>query len=416
MKALAATLFATALGLALTSCGADDPVAPAARTSALPALGDVERGRDLARIYECSRCHEGGGLTLPTEDKQCFGCHQRILDGNFGSIFEAAMWRPRVAPLHITPSLDNAKTRLERGWIYGYLVRPHVVRPGLAAQMPRLDLSAADANDIATFLTREQRPAPDVDLASANLAHGREVMEAKGCGTCHAFTGVSALPGQGDKNAADLPTKMLAPDLRYARDRMTPGRILAWLRSPTSVDPNAKMPLVPLSFEEERDVTAYLVSAKLGPVPKRAMPERLPLLKREVGWDEVAEKVFRRTCWHCHAEADYAIGDGGPGNTGGFGFKPRGLDLAEIGGIHAGVIDDSGERRSVFAPIAHKGESIPRDPTSLLVRAMLARQREEAGEIDPDVRGMPLGFPALAPEDVQLVETWIAQGHRRVVP
>jgi hypothetical protein len=29
------------------------------------------------------------------------------------------------------------------------------------------------------------------------------------------------------------------------------------------------------------------------------------------------------------------------------------------------------------------------------------------------VRGMPLGLPPLSSEDIQLVETWIAQGHPR---
>ncbi len=30
---------------------------------------------------------------------------------------------------------------------------------------------------------------------------------------------------------------------------------------------------------------------------------------------------------------------------------------------------------------------------------------------NPAVRGMPLGLPSLSPEDLQLVESWIAQGH-----
>lgn len=49
---------------------------------------------------------------------------------------------------------------------------------------------------------------------------------------------------------------------------------------------------------------------------------------------------------------------------------------------------------------------------ALLVRALLARQDEEAGQPVLDVRGMPLGLPALDPEDIRLVETWVAQGAR----
>jgi hypothetical protein len=54
----------------------------------------------------------------------------------------------------------------------------------------------------------------------------------------------------------------------------------------------------------------------------------------------------------------------------------------------------------------------PKDATSYLVASLVARQREEAGEL-PALRGMPLGMPALTPEELQLVETWIAQGRKR---
>ena len=66
-------------------------------------------------------------------------------------------------------------------------------------------------------------------------------------------------------------------------------------------------------------------------------------------------------------------------------------------------LDDTGERRSIFEPMA--------DGTTRLVAALVARWAEEAGKEDPAIRGMPLGMPSLSPEDVQLVETWIAQGH-----
>ena len=51
-----------------------------------------------------------------------------------------------------------------------------------------------------------------------------------------------------------------------------------------------------------------------------------------------------------------------------------------------------------------------KDGTPLLVAAVLARQKEEAGEIDPEARGMPLGLPALTAEQVQIIESWVAQG------
>jgi hypothetical protein len=129
------------------------------------------------------------------------------------------------------------------------------------------------------------------------------------------------------------------------------------------------------------------------------------VLERRVSYEEVDEKVFHITCRHCHSDPDAAMGDGGPGNTGGFGFAPKKLDLATYKGVAAGYIDAKGERQSVFAPMA---DGVPR-----LVAALLARQREEAGTHSDEIRGMPLGLPALTPEQIQLVESWVAQGRPR---
>jgi hypothetical protein len=53
-------------------------------------------------------------------------------------------------------------------------------------------------------------------------------------------------------------------------------------------------------------------------------------------------------------------------------------------------------------------EGVPR-----LVKALLARYDEESGSATGEVRGMPLGYEPIAMEDIQLVETWIAQGRPR---
>src|SRR5439155_14245385 len=130
---------------------------------------------------------------------------------------------------------------------------------------------------------------------------------------------------------------------------------------------------LPLSKEEIRDVVAYLYLAQIEPIARKPPPDRLPVLTRKVTFDEVDAKVFHRTCWHCHSEPDYAIGDGGPGNSGGFGFKPRGLNLSDYASVAAGLVDDKGARVSVFQPVA--GGGAPR-----LVQALLARHAEERGE------------------------------------
>jgi hypothetical protein len=168
------------------------------------------------------------------------------------------------------------------------------------------------------------------------------------------------------------------------------------------------MPKIALTDEEITNVVGYIVSVELSDLPPPKKAERLPVLERKVTFKEVDEKVFHRTCWHCHSEPDYAIGDGGPGNSGGLGFKPRGLNLSDYNGIAAGYLDDKGERSSVFAK--------DKDGTPRLVRAMMARHEEvnaPNGNGYGEVRGMPLGYDPLPLEEIQLVETWIAQGRPR---
>jgi len=200
--------------------------------------------------------------------------------------------------------------------------------------------------------------------------------------------------------------RRLAPDLRFARERVTDAKLSAWLRNPKGIKADTPMPKVALSATEVRDLAGYIMSAELSEPPPKPKFTRLPVLTRKVTFKEVDEKVFHRTCWHCHSEPDYAIGDGGPGNSGGFGFKPRGLNLSDYNGIAAGYVDAQGERASIFVKDA---ENVPR-----IVRALIARHEEEenVAETGP-VRGMPLGYNALSAEEIQLVESWAMQGRPR---
>src|SRR5262249_30044484 len=157
-------------------------------------------------------------------------------------------------------------------------------------------------------------------------AHGRKLMEQNGCPSCHMFTGVPPLEGATPTKMEDkaLSSAMqLAPDLRFARSRLRPEALIAWVTNPKAVKPDTPMPEYVLKPDDARDIAAYVLTPPLADPPPRAPVPRLPLLERKVTYDEVSTKVFRRTCWHCHGEPDYAAGDGGPGNTGGFGFKAR---------------------------------------------------------------------------------------------
>ena len=373
---------------------------------------DAAHGKELVATYQCNRCHDGTGHAAAPQNKHCVHCHKDIMEDRFtASAASMARWKPRVKELADAPSLEGSGKRFSRRWIEDYLLQPSDLRPHLKQYMPRLAITPADARDIAAYLVPEDAPAATSrkvaapEIANADLGNGRKLLDTKGCGGCHVMTGVvpitnSAPPAMDGKDFER--SRKLAPDLRVTRDRTDGARLVAWLKDPKAVKPDSAMPKIDLTDTEIRDLAGYILASPLTDAPAKARAERLPVLTRKVTYKEVDEKVFHRTCWHCHSEPDYAIGDGGPGNSGGFGFKPRGLNLSGYEGIAAGFVDDKNERQSVFAK--------EKDGTPRLVKALLARYDEEAGASTGVVRGMPLGYDPVSLEDIQLVDTWIAQG------
>ena len=374
--------------------------------------GDRERGVALVAKFECNRCHVTLGMTSPPAEKDCSGCHRAIRQGNFDAFIRPAKipaeiddWQQHIQHLLDVPSLVGLAPRLRRSWLARFLLAPVDLRPALEETMPRFALSPEQAQDIAAYLAPDDtRQGYD---GAGDLERGRRLLDTKGCGFCHRMSGVSAL------RVSPLPLTMdperlrtaqlLAPDLRYARERLLWSVVERWLARPSQVTTTALMPDIPLSAQEVRDIASYVMRAPLAPLPPPPVALRLPLLERAVSWSEVSEKVFRRSCWHCHSEAESRLGDGGPGNTGGFGFRGRGINLAAHEQMLAGYLDDAGERRSLFQPEQANGDG-------RLLRSLLARRVEEGGELVSGVRGMPLGLPSLSPEQIQLIESYLAQG------
>jgi cytochrome c2 len=408
---------------ATSSSGSSGPAAVAPPTESAP---DPQRGAELVVKFECARCHDGVAKASPirlpapaaeektadvtaVDNKHCFHCHAAILDGRYKAPKPQTTerWKRNVEHLRDVPTLTGAHRRFRRSWIEAYLTKPHDLRPRLAPSMPRLALTAAQVRDVAAFLVPEEKePAPSPPPSKEVIREGRELFEKKGCPSCHVVGGAEPFktgtpPREGEKGITAA--MRLAPDLRHARARMEYTTIVRWVQKPGSIKPDTLMPETPMSDEEAQKIAAFVVGVELAPVEPKKIPARLPVLERRVSYGELKDHIFNKICWHCHSDADYAIGDGGPGNEGGFGFVPRGLNLAAYDGILSGSLDDKGERRSIFEPMA--------DGTPRLVAALVARWGEEAGKEDPAIRGMPLGMPSLPAEDVQLVETWIAQGH-----
>jgi cytochrome c2 len=375
----------------------------ALETAADPAL--ALRGRELVTKHDCIRCHTIEAVAPPEAELDCVGCHRDILAGKLAiPPAELAGYQQRIHSLVDVPMLVPGD-RLRRTWIAGFLADTHDLRPNLEPSMPRLALPTDDVAAIAAFL------APGAEAAVPVLGdatRGRALLEHKGCGTCHRMTGVDPLPAVPPpvtiEPAALALGQRLAPDLAHTRVRLRPAALLTWLQDPAKVKPGTEMPTIPLTEAEAKDVAAYLVHAPLGAVEAEPVPVRLPVLARAVTYEEVHERIFHRTCRHCHSDPEQVIGDGGPGYHGGFGFPRRALDLNSYTGIRSGSLDDRGERRSVFAALP--------DGTPRIVAHLMARHAEVAGRPIEGVRGMPLGLPPVALEDIQLLETWITQGRK----
>ena len=92
-------------------------------------------------------------------------------------------------------------------------------------------------------------------LADANLQQGRRLIVDKGCVACHAFPDVAwprgglgpALDGFGRQGliAGQLPNQ--------------PGVLMQFVRNAPGLVPRTAMPAIPMSDQEARDVTAYLL-------------------------------------------------------------------------------------------------------------------------------------------------------------
>lgn len=370
----------------------------------------IEAGKAFVAQFQCNRCHDGTGLETPPREKHCVNCHRDIFSGAYKEDERLLKkWRGHIKHLTITPSLGQMSGRFQPEWLTQFLQNPHDLRPRLGAQMPRLAINAKQASAMTAYLMPDLY-AKQTLPKGGDLKRGKALMETKGCMTCHNMT------GQPDLKPSSIPVEVpatqlvramkLAPDLSHTRERFQPAGVVAWLLDPQKMSASASMPNLKLTTQEAVDLATFLLNAPLQPTAAKPIPKRLPVLTRPVKYEEVEKKVFRFICWHCHSEGDYVNGDGGPGNTGGFGFKPRKLSLASYTAISRGLLDHQGERMSVFS----KDE---KTQTPLLIRAMMARHHEVAGQPVKGIRGMPLGLPPMSLEKIQLVESWIAQGRPR---
>lgn len=438
---------AVLLSALLAACPKQEPpredAAPApASASAAPALEPLTRKWDdkartdavaagvaAMKKHQCTRCHVIDALEPASRPLHCVSCHQFLkglepgkkqyedLTKKWGKDI-IDRYQKNITHLMKVPDLTGLGRRVKASWIEAYVQAPHDLRPLLEESMIRNVVDAADAKAIARYFAA-MADAPDASSPEtpdkpdeARLAQGKALFTQRGCATCHTFGNVPT--GIDEKALRANTAALLAPNLRYTRERMRPDAIVPWILDPKKLLPSTTMPPMGLTPVEAQAVAAWLLygDPALAAQPKVEQPAAPKPLDRPVAYEEVKERVLGKVCVHCHMN-DYEK-DPGPGNLGGLGFAGIKLRMRTYETLVSGAADAKGERYSVLVP--RKGEKVAPIVTALLRRRVEAARDQIAPFADhalpayEGAPGMPLGLPAMTDEEIALLVTWIDQG------
>lgn len=406
------------------------PWEPAARDEA------IRVGAATITKHQCTRCHTIDAQPAAARPLHCTSCHQFLrglepgkdqwnnLARKYGKDI-VERYQRNIVHLMRVPDLTGLGKRVRADWIAGYLAEPHDLRPLLEETMIRHALDPKEIRDVARYFAAVAdapdpwapgyvAPAAPPKPDAARLAKGRELFTGKGCGGCHVLgnvkTGIDAKTLEAGKSLS-----LLAPNLRFARERTRPDVILDWIVDPKKVMPTTTMPAMGVTRDEAEILRDYLFheDPALAAAPATPEPPVPKPLDRPVAWEEVKERVLGKVCVHCHMN-DYEK-DPGPGNLGGLGYSGVKLRMRTYETLVSGANDSKGERYSVLLP--RKGETIPP-----MVQALLRRRAEAARDAIAPFQdhvlppypsaapGMPLGLPPMTDGEIQLLVSWIAQG------
>ncbi len=428
----------------------------------------ITAGREALTRLECNRCHTIDEVEPSSRPTHCVSCHQWLhglehesstftkLAGRYGQdVIER--YQRNIYHYQEVPNLTRVADRLEPLWIAEYIQNPHDLRPMMAETMVRSQVSEADARVIARYFAAvagthdpygehtasAPEPAP-LAPSEAQVERGRELFTQRGCNLCHTVGNVHTGKTRADLERMGAAAK-LAPNLRFARERMRPELAVAWILDPQRFHPDTHMPQSNLTPEDAEAVRDFLftVDPRLGPTPPRLTPALPPAVDRPVGWAEVKETTLGRICVHCHMN-DHER-DTGPGNQGGYGWPGVGLrmrtyEMLVAGQFVRGAAPPDGEaraRESVLLPPAQAGtgraeqadQADQADQVAAdvgmprLLEVMLARRVEEQRdrveafadyELPPDhgteLLGMPMGLPSIPDAELSILRAWIEQG------
>jgi glucose/arabinose dehydrogenase len=228
----------------------------------------AERGREAVRRLGCSRCH---GVAFPGAGDRAPG-----------------------------PSLADLGARVKHSWLVHWLADPAKVRAG--ACMPAL----FDANRqgfverwlVAEYLLATTHSGRRQADEKGDHRAGKQAFIGLGCVACHDDP---EKPGRPPADPERYPLSGLA-------DRMTAGRLAAFVQDPATRYPDGRMPKLPVPAGMARDIAAYLllwskpaVTPPAGAVDDSEVRQILRRLgaadRRAAG----AALVREKGCARCHA-------------------------------------------------------------------------------------------------------------------
>ncbi|MHB8873820.1 MAG: hypothetical protein ACYC8T_09070 [Myxococcaceae bacterium] len=386
---------------------------------------------EILTRHECHRCHGVEGLKPVALARDCAGCHVDIASAAddaaklkrgrkvYGKAFDGFVQSTGARYCNL-PALSSME-RFRAGWLKSYLGAPYDLRPNVVESMIRHNLTSAEVDTLVAGWRAQPEPAPPTRPSVERLARGELLFNDKGCGNCHLFANrpLEVAEGWQFNELPRVRLRAMAPDLQHARHRLTRATVEAWILDPQSVKPSAGMPKLRVNAAEASALADFVYFAEPG-APAKVAARRAPAFDAAApvpGYEEVEAKVFHQLCWHCHSNPDFTDGDGGPGNTGGFGFAAARLSFASFEEVMSGSVGEDGQRRSIF----RKGSS--GEPV-ILERLRLRYVENDRDYVRPGKdlgvdrraappggeRGMPLGLPALSAEQFSLVERWVKGG------
>lgn len=407
----------------------------------------IAAGAEVVKKHQCTRCHEIDGLPTAGRPFDCVSCHVFLkglepgerryedLARKYGrEVIER--YQRNIVHLRQVPNLSTMARRVRPEWIGGFLTAPEDLRPILEESMIRHKLEPAEVKALVRYFAamadvpdptrpgyRPTRLPPRPD--AARMEKARKKFANASCPSCHTMGTNQLSPHIGPQFLYDMrPMSTLAPNLRFARERVRPEVIVDWILDPTTVIAGTAMPKQDVTAEDAELLRDYIYYGELEPLPPAPAADPLlempPAVPYEVTWEMVKERVLGNVCVHCHMNEHEK--DTGPGNQGGLGFPGRGLsfrtyEMTMRGSLLPDTPEGKGKRYSVFQALP--GETWPRALSVLLYRRVenlrdrvppfQDHQRPAFDDKQP-LLGMPLGLPAMTDEEIGIVRKWIEEG------